>query len=331
MPEPVAKSAVLDEVDIKTVRRKVVGGGDVAAIVGVHPYKTAHDVWLQKLGLQVVEENEAMYWGKVLEPIVLTEYERREGTLLTRFTFPDGFRRHPERQWMGANLDAIVTDRPIGVDAKTAGIRQAPRWGEVGTDDMPEEALLQMQWYLAVAEGMERWDVAVLIGQEYRIYRVLPNRDLQTMLVEICGEWWERYVLAKTPPPPDASLSARRMLERLYPAHAEELRPADELAETLALQYRAADERVDAVIAERDRFRNEICALIGDAAGVQGDGWKITWKRTKDREETQWEQVARWLAQHLKVEHALFEQSRRMFTETKSGSRRFLPAFGKKA
>jgi len=228
---------------------------------------------------------------------------------------------------MGANLDAIVTDRPVGVDAKTAGLRQADRWGDPGTDDIPEEALLQMQWYLAVVEGMERWDVAVLLGQQYRIYRVLPNRGLQDMLIDICGRWWERYVLGKTPPPPDASLSARRMLERLYPTSGEELRSADELAKTLALQYRQVDEQVDAAIRERDRLRNELCALIGDAAGIQGDGWKVTWKKTKDREETQWEQVARWLAQSLRADPALFEEARRMFTETKPGSRRFLLTF----
>jgi len=79
MSEGAPKSAVLDEMDIAVARRKVVGGGDVAAIVGVHPYKTAHDVWLEKLGLAVIEENEAMYWGKVLEPVILAEYERREG------------------------------------------------------------------------------------------------------------------------------------------------------------------------------------------------------------------------------------------------------------
>lgn len=325
------KSAVLEEIDIKVARRKVVGGGDVAAIVGVHPYRTAHDVWMEKLGLQVVEENEAMYWGKVFEPAILDEYARRERVLITRYVFPDGFRRHPRHQWMGANLDAVVRERPIGIDAKMSGWRQRERWGDPGTDEIPEEALLQMQWYLTVVEGMERWDVAVLLDREFRTYRVVPHRELQTMLVEICGEWWERYVLGKTPPPPDASFSARRMLERIYPIATEELRPADELAQTLALQYREADAQVDAIIATRDRIRNEICAIIADAAGLVGDGWKITWKRTKDREDTQWEQVARWLAQHLKADPAVFEETRRMFTQTKPGGRRFLPAFNEKA
>lgn len=292
-------SNTLKDVDMTTVRRRVIGGSDVAAIVGVHPYRTQHDVWLEKMGLQVVEENEAMYWGKVLEPIVLAEYERREGVTLTRFTFPSGFRRHATYTWMGANLDAVVQDRPIGVDAKTAGIRQASRWGEPGTDDIPDEALLQMQWYLAVTEQYERWDVAVLLGQQYRIYRVLPNTDLQRTLVEICGEWWERYVLEKTPPPPDASLSARRMLERLYPMHIEELRPADDLADTLARQYRQVDAQVNLLVRERDRLRNELCALIGDAAGLRGADWRITWTAVRGRTVTDWQAVAREVASDL--------------------------------
>lgn len=317
------------QIDDRDVSRKVVGGGDVAAIVGVHPYKTGHDVWLEKLGLSERVENEAMYWGKKLEPVILDEYQRREGLSLTRFTFPDGFRRHGQHQWMGANLDALVVGRPVGVDAKTTSIRQSARWGDPGTDDIPEEALLQMQWYLAVVDGVERWDVAVLLGQEFRIYRILPNRELHAMLIEVCGEWWERYVLGKTPPPPDASLSARRMLERLYPLHGETLRSADELVTTRAMQYRQLDQQVDALIRERDQIRNEICAFIGEAAGVGGDGWKVSWRRTKDREDTQWEQVARWLAQRLQCDAAIFDEARRMFTETKPGFRRFLPTFSK--
>lgn len=316
-------SAVLDEVDIRVARRKGIGGSDVAAVLGVHPYRTAHDVWLEKFALVERELGEAALWGRVVEPAILDEYARREGVAVEKFEFPKGFRRHKQHDWMLGNIDAVVKGKPIGVDAKMAGLRQAPRWGETNTDEMPEEYLLQAVWYLAITE-LERWDVPVLLGQELRVYRVYPNRDLQNFLVEQCGEWWERYVLTKTPPPPDASRGARKMLEKLYPADQGAIRRALPPEEDLCWQYHRTDQAADAAFNERDRIKNLICAFIGEDAGIEFSGGRISWKRTRDGTATDWEAVAKELG---RADPAALERAVKAASSPKPGVRRFLPKF----
>ncbi len=338
MSNELMSDEVRREIERANLRRKGIGGTDAAAILGLSPWRSPHNVWLEKMGLAVREETEAMYWGKVLEPIVLDEYAKREGARLTRLTFPDSIVRKTGREWMIASVDALRADQPVGVDAKTTDPHNAWRWGEPGTDEIPEWDLLQMQWYMAVLPDHERWDVAVLMGKTFRIYRVRPNNDLQQAAVEICGEWWERYVLGQTPPPADGSEGARRMVERLFPRDLAEVKPADERAARLAFLYREVDRRADELYRQRDLLRNQLCAIIGDDAGIAGDFGRITWKRTKDGKATDWKAVLDGLASYQAVQDlrtidgrpvvaALVEKH----TTPKPGVRRFLPQFDEKA
>ena len=52
------------------------GGSDAAAIAGENPYKSALQVYMEKVGLHKVEETEAMYWGTAIEPAIRTRYEK---------------------------------------------------------------------------------------------------------------------------------------------------------------------------------------------------------------------------------------------------------------
>ena len=59
------------------LRRQGIGGSDAAAILGLNPWKTPMDVWLEKTGefTRDDEENEQMYWGTVLEAVVAEEFK----------------------------------------------------------------------------------------------------------------------------------------------------------------------------------------------------------------------------------------------------------------
>ena len=67
-------------------RRKAgLGGSDIAAIVGISPWSTPRDIYLDKKGLAAPEqETDAMYWGTTLEDIVAREYSKRTGRKIER-------------------------------------------------------------------------------------------------------------------------------------------------------------------------------------------------------------------------------------------------------
>jgi putative phage-type endonuclease len=276
-------------------RRQGIGGSDVAAIVGLNPYRTAIDVWMDKVGLGGEEPGEAAYWGKLLEPIIAEEYARREGVEVLR---PEPrFWVDPQESWIRGTPDYLVAQRAGGIDCKLTNPRQAQRWGEPGTDEVPDEFIAQAQWYLRLAARLglaaDWWDIPVLIGHEFRVYRICPNPALQDTLVTLCGDFWRTHVVTRTPPPVDHTESARRMLERLHPRDVGVLRSATEIEQQLVEQYLDIDQQIDQRAQERDRIGNLLRSAVGDDVGIAGQGFRLTWKRTRDGAATDWEAIAK--------------------------------------
>lgn len=177
-----------------------VGGSDVAAILGLSKWKTPLQVYLEKRGeIGPQPDNDAMRWGRYLEPVVRQAYSDQTGYEVRVL---DQLVRHPLYEHMIANLDGFVVPEhaPRRVfEAKTA--RTAEGWGEPGSDQIPQPYLLQVQHYLAVT-GFVVADVAVLIGgSDFRIYEVPEDRELQDMLCDACAEFWGR-VQSGNPPEP---------------------------------------------------------------------------------------------------------------------------------
>lgn len=177
-------------------RRKGIGGSDAGAICGISPYRTPLQVWQDKRGLSgVVPDNDAMLWGRILEPAVRQRYSDVTGRTVR---VPEGILHHPKFDFMLANIDGF-TDEKRGVEVKTAA---SPKdWGEPGTDEIPLLYIFQVQHYMTIT-GFEVFDVPVLIGgRDFRIYEVPADKELQEMLIEKEAAFW-RMVQESIPPEP---------------------------------------------------------------------------------------------------------------------------------
>jgi predicted phage-related endonuclease len=267
-----------------------------------------------------LSDNQAVYWGHVLEPVVVNEYAHRhahEPILVepnTR-TFI-----HREKPYITATPDALCSNAQNWLlEAKTAGGRMARLWGEPGTDVVPEPYLLQVAHSLAVVQ-FDFADIAVLIGgNDYREYRVPRDRDLEAVLLERATEFWQKNVLAGVPPEPTGTKGDAEVLAKLHPASSEVMLPNTGETEEWALKLKEAEaqgKQAEQLILEAE---NHLKAIIGDNAGVEGPWGKLTWKSTKDREVTDWQAVAHKLSPPA----SLLKQ----YTVTKPGPRRFLARF----
>ena len=201
-----------------TVRRQGIGSSDAAAAVGLNPYKSQLQLWMEKTGrdgaLPVVDPSDdqsPMYWGTLLEPIVAAHYTRRSGHRVRRV---NAVLQHPEHSWMLANIDREVvgaSDVQI-LECKTAGIHGARLW----RDGVPEYVQLQVMHQLAVT-GKQAADVAVLLGgQELQVFRIERDDTLIAQLVVLEQQFWG-YVERDQQPPADGSASAELALRCLYP------------------------------------------------------------------------------------------------------------------
>jgi putative phage-type endonuclease len=261
-------------------RRATLGSSEIAAVAGVNPYATEHDVWASKcLGVDF-EGNEATHLGNLLEPTIFGIYADRYGKKLVRGEYTLG----PE-PWMSCTPDARIVGEDGLVEAKLVGLRSLYQWGPGNTDAeesdaVPMHYLCQAIWQMAVT-GAAFVDVSALLGTEFRTYRIRRNLDLERQLIERGRAFWNDHVVPRIPPPVDGSDGASQMLRKLYPRDGADPLEADAHLEELARQLvEARDAESSAKEAKRLR-ENQIKSVLKDARGAFGNGWRIRYAETR--------------------------------------------------
>ena len=160
----------MNRADWLQLRRQGIGSSDAASAVGLNPYCSPLQLWLEKTNGDDSDDSpsDAAYWGTVLEPIVADEYARRTGCKVRKV---NAVLQHRDQPFMLANLDREVVghnDGPGILECKTCGAFAAKAWAE----GVPKWYQIQVLHQLAVT-GRAWADVAVLIaGQSFQIHRI---------------------------------------------------------------------------------------------------------------------------------------------------------------
>ena len=177
-------------------RRKGIGGSDVAAIMGLSPWKTAYQVYQEKR--KEVEDwggNSLTDWGKRMEPAIRQWYSDQTGRDVR---LPDKIMYHPQHPFMLASLDGFTDDGRV-VEIKTA--RSGKDWGEPETNQIPDYYAVQVHHYMIVT-GFQVADIPVSIaGSSPSLYIVEADKEIAEMIIEACAKFWER-VQSGNPPDP---------------------------------------------------------------------------------------------------------------------------------
>jgi len=206
----------LSYADWLAVRRSGIGGSDVAAAIGLSPWKSPIELWEEKvLGkTQPKNDNDSMLWGRLLEPLIREEFSRRSGLAVQPL---GSMLQHPVHKFMLANLDGLVLDPVRGpgvLEIKTASAFKTSEWDDKRCPDVYQ---LQVQHYLEVT-GLSYAVIVVLIGgNTLRWVTVEPDKELTDNLVQLEKRFWQ-HVLTQSPPPVDGSTVCAELLARKYPA-----------------------------------------------------------------------------------------------------------------
>lgn len=306
-------------------RKRGVGGSEIAALVGCHPYLTPLKLWLQKTGrAPAEEESPRMRLGKAAETIILDEYQREAGVVAvlnsslysdeSHFVLgtPDAFRVDPDRE---------------GVELKWHGARMRPNFGEAGSDGVPDHHFCQATLYAGLT-GQPRWHFGVLFGNEGVLpFTIRFDLDLYAALTAAAEKFWKDHVLRDVPPDLDGSDDARRYVESRFPKDRAPLRTANERETEWLLSLLKIRAEVRALEEEESRLRTYLETSIGEAAGVEIPGEaRVTWKATKDVTRVDWKAVYSSLLPKLPPD--LFAAAEGLVMEATTvapGSRRFLP------
>ncbi len=281
------KTNDLPREDWLDVRQHGIGSSDAAAAIGLNPYKSALELWVEKTGrgdrlpqVDPHDEESPMYWGNILEPIVAAHYTKRTGNRVRKLNavlqHPD-----PDKAWMLANIDREVIGVPEVqiLECKTAGINGSRLW----QDGVPEYVQLQVMHQLAVT-GKQAADVAVLIGgQHLAIHRIERDETMIRQLIELESQFWG-YVQRDEAPPADGSDSAELALRCLFPADAGttlDFSQDSELSATYA-DLVAIRARIEEDVLRESQFRQRLQQAMGNASLAFFETGRISWKKAKD-------------------------------------------------
>jgi putative phage-type endonuclease len=270
----------MDRDEWLAARTKGIGGSDAAAIAGLSPWRTPIQVWMEKTG-QIVSpdltDNEAVYWGTVLEDLVAKEFAKRTGFWVQR---RNAILVHPEHEFMIGNIDRLVRpERGVGewgvLEVKTTSEYAKDQWSE---DEVPAHYLIQLQHYLAVTGYIYGYFAVLIGGNKYRHFRVERDDELIAHLIEIETKFWNENVLKHIPPAWDGSSASTDLLNSLYPISRPTEIELPQEAEDLIAQYDEADRYEKEWAKRKDEARNKLCGLLGENERGTVRGRLVTWK-----------------------------------------------------
>lgn len=277
-------------------RTKFIGGSDVAAILGVSPWKSAFQLYQEKVGALVEEITPAKRRifdrGNRLEPVVVEmlieemQDSGREVQIIARNA------RYQDSQFpflaCELDLELLIDGEEYNGEIKTVHQFSARDWGEQGSDEIPIYYAAQVMHGLMV-KPRKRAIVAALIGAyDLRIHQI--ERDEETIAGIRAKEvaFWQR-VQDRNPPDPQTADDVKW----LYAKDAGEVAEADDdllrMVAELHYQKTIAKHSDEAI----ERIATKIKLAMGNASTLIYQGKKIaTWKSNKPSKKIDWPAIA---------------------------------------
>ena len=201
----------LEKKEWLTYRKKGIGGSDAGAVCGLNPYRTAIQVYQDKISEEIEElDNEAMRQGREFEDYVAKRFMEATGKKVRR---ANAIFYHEKYPFMLADVDRMVVGENAGLECKTASPYMADKW-ENGK--IPLSYQIQCYHYMTVC-GADAWYIAVVIfGKGFRYYKLERDEEMIADLIRIEQDFWENHVLKRQIPSPDGSKLADSVIAEYY-------------------------------------------------------------------------------------------------------------------
>lgn len=272
------KTVGLSHSDWLEARKLGITGTDLGGLTGVSKYSTPIKIYLDKIGeLEPTEDNEAMYWGRIMEDVIAKDFQSRNDNM--KVNRVNAILKHPEYEWALGNIDRLITndngEKGI-LEIKTVSEYIKTAWeGE----EVPPQYMVQLQWYIFVAGVKFGYFAALIGGNKYIQKYVERDEELIEILKNIAQNFWENNVLTKTPPLIDGSDASIDLLKTLYPNSeaGTEIELPDEALKLIESRedLKGQKKELDSQISECENKLKDL--LKENEVGICGER-KVTWK-----------------------------------------------------
>lgn len=268
--------------DVEVNRHLYIGGSDIAAVMGLSRYKTPLKLWAEKTGKVEAPDLsgvEAVEMGKELEQFVADMFTKRTGKIVRKA--PKAY-THRDYPFMVAHIDRLVTGTDEILECKTCNAFKKDEWEE---DEIPQEYILQVIWYLGIT-GKKIGHIACLIGGQKFVYKQIEfDAELFDKMVETAKIFWQHV---QDDIPVAVMSNDDETLADMYGTPSDfiiEMFPEDEKSADAVIVFeenvRYLQElkmHISEMDKEKKEIENKIKDVIKNNLGIRTPKYLITWK-----------------------------------------------------
>jgi putative phage-type endonuclease len=262
----------LDKKEWLRYRKQGIGGSDAGAVCGLNPYRTAMQVYQDKITDETEEiDNEAMRQGREFEDYVARRFTEATGKKVRRANAMFYDESHP---FMLADVDRMVVGENAGLECKTASPYMADKWED---GKIPLSYQIQCYHYMSVCNA-DAWYIAVLIyGREFKYYRLERDEEMLANLIQIEEDFWKNHVLARVMPDPDGSKLADSVIAEYFKKSVPEKILLTGFNEKLNRRQELAG-LVAELETEKRLIEQELKLYLGEAEIAENAQYRVSWK-----------------------------------------------------
>lgn len=265
-------------------RQKFLGGSDVAAVLGLSPWRTRVELWRDKITPRDPDAPKKRVfkrghrWEAVVAEMLVEALQELGHTVeivATNRRYVDG-----HHDFLACEIDFELRlngeDEITNCELKTVHPFKSKEWGESFSDDTPVHYTAQVMHGLGIT-ARRRGILAALFGaDELRVYEIVRDDQTIDWMRAQAVEFWTTHVLGGVPPEPEEDSD----IDVLYPHPADPevtVEATDEIVEAV-LRMRAIAREIKAREGEYEVLEYMVKRFMGTAALLTVNGKKaITW------------------------------------------------------
>ena len=271
MAKILAKTKDMSVEEWRKLRKGSIGGSDAATILGFNNFSSLYTLYADKLNLISDKlDNEVMRIGRDLEEYVALRFTEATGKKVKR---DNHMYIHDDYDFISANIDRRIVGENAGLECKTTNLFNK---SDFENGEIPLYYYCQCMHYMAVM-GFEKMYLAVLIlGKAFYWFEIKRDENEIASLINSEIEFWNNYILTKTPPPVDDSQSTAKTLKELYSegGQAENIYLGTEL-EILA----KTQTEIKELKKREEKYKNIIIEKLGNNDNGFSEKFIVTYKK----------------------------------------------------
>ena len=268
--------------DVSKDRQTFIGGSDVGTIMGVNPFKSAFDLYLEKtehIERENIDDKLQIRLGHKMENVVAEIYEEETGD---KVQLSNRSYRCKEYPFLIGHIDRKVVGKKKGLEIKTTSSFNKTEYDD---GEIPPTHYFQCMFYMMIT-GFHDWDLATLRdNRNFYVTHVTWDEHIAELMLDRILKFWECVEKKEWTLGLDGSESTKKALDKAYPATNtnNELQILKENQIAMPIQnYEEAKKTLKELNELVDSFENEIKSIMGKSeCAVLDDKYRIDWKTFK--------------------------------------------------